>query len=336
MRTWPGGIAVVVASAFAACASGSSTPRTPLPAATDAAGLHAAIAGELDYDFDLAVFVHDEETELAGATDRPYSFDSITKTIVGVVLAHLDAAGTVAAATPVGAVLDAGDNAAITFEQLASHAAGLPRLAPNAEDWPGFDRDNPYSGYTAAMAERALRGVERSDEGEYSNFGFQLLGLALERATGSSLGDLARTNVFEPAGMAGASIPQRAGRLPDGLRDGERAAAWDEQLGGAGGAMGTIADLAAYARFVLAPPPPNQAAVARAVRPLPTSYDGRTGYGWVTTGPFVWHNGGSAAYSAFVAVDAGAGRAAGFLAASGDLDGAAERLVTDFLSRARR
>lgn len=312
--------------------SGGATSDRVAIAPTTIEGLRAALAEQVDFAFEHSVFVVDGgDVTTIGPRDRLYSFDSITKTITGLVLARLAESADLELSTPVGSFLSAGANAEITLEQLASHTAGLPRLAPNADSWPGFDPRNPYSGYTAAMAESALRDVDRESESEYSNFGFQLLGLALERSTGRSLNELATELVFVPAGMTTASIPQGPSVLEDGVRDGRSVPAWDEQLGGAGGAVGSIKDLAAYALTMLQPPAALERAVVTAIEPKTSSGAGDTGLGWITTRNFTWHNGGSDAYSSLVVLDRKTGRAAGFLAATGDLDSAAEDLVFRFL-----
>jgi CubicO group peptidase (beta-lactamase class C family) len=54
------------------------------------------------------------------------------------------------------------------------------------------------------VAERELRLTPRKPRGvewDYSNFGFQVLSRALERAAGSPFGSLLEEHVFRPLGM---------------------------------------------------------------------------------------------------------------------------------------
>lgn len=306
---------------MSACAS--SAPGRSGVTVTDSRSLHDAVSDSVTYGFDLASFVIDGETAVTGSRDRVFSFDSITKTVVGLVLARLDESGDVPMSTPIGSLLDAGRNGDLTLEQLASHSSGLPRLAPNADDWPGFDPQDPYAGYTAAMAEEGLRGASRG-RNEYSNFGFQILGLALERATSRPLGDLASELVFRPAAMDSAALRQGPTVLQDGARRGRAAPHWTQLLGGAGGVTGTIDDLAAYAKLMLEPPPELASAVEQVVQPRAGD---DTGLGWVTSDELVWHNGGSYGYSSILVLDLERNRAAGYLAASGDLGRGSEDLV---------
>lgn len=68
--------------------------------------------------------------------DGRFEIGSLTKTMTATLLACLVGDGTVALGDPIGRWLDAGPNAGITLEELATHTSGLPRLAPNQ---PTFD-----------------------------------------------------------------------------------------------------------------------------------------------------------------------------------------------------
>ena len=92
-------------------------------------------------------------------------------------------------------------NAGITLRQLATHTSGLPRLAPNHQAT--HDEANPYARYTAALAEEGLRQASPKPGAGfgYSNFGYQLLGLALERAAGRAYQALLSERVLGPLSM---------------------------------------------------------------------------------------------------------------------------------------
>ncbi|HXC82868.1 MAG TPA: serine hydrolase [Trebonia sp.] len=64
--------------------------------------------------------------------------------------------------------------------QLATHTSGLPRLSPGIT----AGAADPYAFLTPKVAGRELRltaGRPRGVDWDYSNFGFQVLSLALER-----------------------------------------------------------------------------------------------------------------------------------------------------------
>ena len=88
---------------------------------------------------------------------------------------------------------------AITLGQLATHTSGLPRDAPNDS----FGGPDSYRDFTAERAEERLRMVIREPGNGriYSNFGYRLLGLVLERAGGRPYQALLAERLLGPLGM---------------------------------------------------------------------------------------------------------------------------------------
>jgi Beta-lactamase len=129
--------------------------------------------------------------------------------------------------------------------RLATHTSGLPRLAPNQPTGGA----NPYRDVTAERAEEGLRAATRTaDAGHvYSNFGYQLLGLVLERASGERYQDLLAERLLRPLGMtcSGAGAAGGGIRLT-GHAGGKPAGHWDLALPGPGAVEATIGDLARY------------------------------------------------------------------------------------------
>jgi len=114
-----------------------------------------------------------------------FEVSSLTKTMTATLLALLAADRTLRLDDEVGRWLPAGVNAGITLRQLATHTSGLPRFAPTMAR-PTVDLANPYAEFGAGQAEEGLRQAVAIPGAPvlYSNFGYQLLGLALERASG--------------------------------------------------------------------------------------------------------------------------------------------------------
>jgi D-alanyl-D-alanine-carboxypeptidase/D-alanyl-D-alanine-endopeptidase len=131
--------------------------------------------------------------------DARFEIGSITKTITAALLASLVGDGVLALDDEIGRWLDAAPNGSITLEQLATHTSGLPRLAPNQPT----SEANPYRDFTAGRAEEGLRTTTRTPGAGhlYSNFGYQLLGLVLERASGQRYQDLLAERLLGPLGM---------------------------------------------------------------------------------------------------------------------------------------
>lgn len=254
--------------------------------------------------------------------DGRFEIGSVTKTMTAALLALLAADGRLQLDDEAGRWLPAGPNGTVTLRQLATHTSGLPRLAPNL-DLRAIDRVNPYAAFTAEHAEQGLRQAALSPDRPhlYSNFGYQLLGLVLERASGHSYQELLRDRLLDPLGMTCSGTGSSGGgiRLPGHAQGGE-VPHWDHLLAGAGGVEATVGDLAAYARACLHPPrTPLGAAIAAAQAPLVPLGNGRhQALGWrVRDDGIRVHGGGTGGFSAIVLVDPGRGRAVVMLASCG-------------------
>jgi D-alanyl-D-alanine-carboxypeptidase/D-alanyl-D-alanine-endopeptidase len=246
--------------------------------------------------------------------DARFEIGSITKTMTATLLASLVGDGVVALEDEIGRWLDAGPNADITLEQLATHTSGLPRLAPNQPT----EEANPYRDFTAQRAEEGLRAATRTpDAGHlYSNFGYQLLGLVLERASGQRYQDLLSRRLLGPLGMtrSGAGVAGGGTRMT-GHAGGKPAGHWDFALPGPGAVEATIGDLARYLSACLAPPAgPLGTAIKLCEQPRVRMGDANAGgLAWIITGGLLFHNGGTGGFSASVAIDQATGHAVGAL-----------------------
>jgi D-alanyl-D-alanine carboxypeptidase len=156
--------------------------------------------------------------------DARFNLGSAGKMFTGVAVLQLVEAGKVGLDDPIGRYVDGltPEASAASVRQLLTHSSGLgnfftpPNLAAIvkaqslgelkpliAADKPAFPPGSRYA---------------------YSNSGFLLLGLLIERASGQSYGDYLRGHIFEPAGMADSGLdpgpsPPRAvamTSLPDG------------------------------------------------------------------------------------------------------------------------
>jgi serine-type D-Ala-D-Ala carboxypeptidase/endopeptidase len=245
--------------------------------------------------------------------DARFEIGSITKTMTATLLASLVGDGVVSLEDEIGRWLDAGPNAGITLEQLATHTSGLPRLAPNQPT----GEANPYRDFTAQRAEEGLRAATRTpDAGHlYSNFGYQLLGLVLERASGHRYQDLLAERLLRPLGMASSGVGVTGGARMSGHSGGKPAGHWDFALPGPGAVEATIGDLARYLSACLAPPAgPLGAAITLCEQPRVRMDGGNAcGLAWVIAGGLLFHNGGTGGFSASVAINQATGHAVGAL-----------------------
>jgi len=242
--------------------------------------------------------------------DARFEIGSITKTMTAALLASLVGDGVLALDDEIGRWLDAGPNGNITLEQLATHTSGLPRLAPNQPT----GEANPYRDFTAGRAEEGLRTATRTpDAGHlYSNFGYQLLGLVLERASGQRYQDLLAERLLGPLGMARSGVGGAGGgtRLT-GHANGKPAGHWDFALPGPGAVEATIGDLARYLAACLAPPDGTLGTAIRLCQQPRVRIDGQHagGLAWIIVDRLLFHNGGTGGFSASMTIDQAAGHA---------------------------
>ena len=244
--------------------------------------------------------------------DGRFEIGSITKTMTGAVLAALASRGTVALDDEIGRWLDAGRNADITLIQLATHTSGLPRLPPGHN----AGGPDPYAFLTPAVAERELRLIEpkpRGVEWEYSNFGFQVLSLALERAAAAAFGALLDQHVFEPLGMTCSGVAgQGDGSRVQGHAQGRQVTPWTHHLWGAGGVEASAEDMARYLSACLTPPDSAAGrAIATAQQPRHRIDPLRSaGLGWALGPPgYLGHDGGTSGFRAMLGLRPHAGQA---------------------------
>jgi CubicO group peptidase (beta-lactamase class C family) len=251
--------------------------------------------------------------------DGRFEVGSVTKTMTATLLALLAADGRLRLDDKAGRWLPAGANAGITLRQLATHTSGLPRLAPNMSP-PTVDLANPYAEFGVEQAEEGLRQAvaEPGAPVRYSNFGYQLLGLVLERASGLSYEQLLTGRLLTPLGMSRSGVGSNAVGIPlPGHDHRGELPHWDHPLAAAGGVEATIADLARYASACLRPPPgPLGTAITAAQAPqLPVGAGGHQALAWrVSDDGIRWHTGSTGGFSAAVLIDPVRGRAIAVLA----------------------
>jgi CubicO group peptidase (beta-lactamase class C family) len=96
---------------------------------------------------------------------------------------------------------------AVTVEQLLAHTSGLKDLPRNYND--PFWQTTARQTFTPKDFAKAWIPPELSDQPgkwRYNNNGFYLLGLIVERVTGTPYADALRRYVFEPAGMSHSGV----------------------------------------------------------------------------------------------------------------------------------
>jgi D-alanyl-D-alanine-carboxypeptidase/D-alanyl-D-alanine-endopeptidase len=255
--------------------------------------------------------------------DAIFEIGSVTKSFTALLLAELS----ISAGLPLDAPLQGVMGAEAlrlprrlreaTLLDLATHTSGLPRLPArmlvHALRYP----TDPYASIGARnlTAQAPLHSRKPRRAFRYSNYGYMLLGRALESATGESFPRLLDSRICAPLGLkdtAFALTSSQADRCARGRnRHGRPVEPW--RPGGAPAASGlrsTAADLLRFvAAFIGRAPAPLERAVAIALAPrLLLKRQGRgVALGWFTSPPvrprYYMHNGGTGGAAAFCGFD---------------------------------
>jgi CubicO group peptidase (beta-lactamase class C family) len=284
-----------------------------------------------------------EHPKLDGATR--FEIGSITKTFTGILLADMLLAGEVSAEQrvstlfPRGIALDNGIEDA-TLEQLATHTAGLPRIAVDLAALSRTLSVDPYAGTTADDVYRSVAAVprwlvSRTQISAYSNLGYALLGRLLELRAGQGYEELVRGRVLEPLGIgsiATAHAEPPPLEMARGHGSGGRPTS-DWHVDGyapAGCVIASANELLEYLAINLAASNP---AVREAQRQRKTLPDGRgIGLGWMHSKvgghSLIWHDGITGGFRSIIVFLPDEGRGLVVLAnGQGDVNALARRLL---------
>lgn len=174
------------------------------------------------------------ETGTAVTPTSVFKVGSVTKQFTGAALILLDADGALALDDRFSNYFPDFPRAAdFTLRQMAHHVAGLGNytVQPSVEEFRALarvDRD-PAALFAAMRANTSpLFIAEPGMSFMYSNTGYVLLGLVIEKVTGKPLEDFFRRRLFEPAGLRQTAVDDAAevlaGRV-SGYSGGPKAAA---------------------------------------------------------------------------------------------------------------
>lgn len=230
----------------------------------------------------------DPEAGVAVTADTLFDLASLTKVAATLpVVLRLLEQGYIRLDDSLSRLLPEFPSAEVTVRHLLTHTAGFPS---GERLWGrGWDRE-------AALAHIARFAPQHAVGGPilYSDISFILLGLLAERITGLRLDEAARTMIFEPLGMSGATFSPGPGAAPTEYREhlgrrqqsevhDENATAL-EGVAGHAGLFGTAADLLAYASMWLGWQGPrvlSPLTLAMAARPHAEWEGERRALGWL-------------------------------------------------------
>jgi len=241
-----------------------------------------------------------------------YEIGSISKVFTGLLLAQAVEKGELSLDDNLGKLL-AGEVklqpevAAITLRQLVTHNSCLPRLP--AGEW-SDDTPDPYRGFSRAMLWDALEKTQLKQPppcaGEYSNFGFAVLGETLSVRYKTPWETLVIERIATPLGMKDTlqHLGDRQPRFAKPWRGAKEWSSWDFQsFAGAGALRSTAPDMLKFSRAMLAGRKgPLGGAAERALQPIGSMAGMDIGYAVMMSGPAerrtYFHGGGTGGYRA--------------------------------------
>jgi CubicO group peptidase (beta-lactamase class C family) len=222
------------------------------------------------------------EWKVANTKDTKFRIGSITKTFTAVGILLLEQEGKLSVNDPIHKHLpDAPESwRTITLHHLLSHTSGIHSLT----NWAGFSMFSRLPLTTKELYERIRDWPLRfavGEQYEYSNSGFIILGLVIEKVSGQTYREFLQDSLLKPALMANSGLdvseeilPQRAAGYKN---NGENATYLDMCIPFSAGAMySTTGDLAKWVDALMT----DKILRLEARTKLWTPVKGKYGYGW--------------------------------------------------------
>ena len=231
------------------------------------------IARDGEVVLEKAVGLARRESQIPNAPNIRYNVGSITKVFTRVLVTQLAEEGKLELTDAIASHLpdypDPEIAAEVTIEHLLTMSSGLGDIFGPRYDATPKDEITELSDYLELFAGQPLQ-FEPGTSKAYSNAGYIVLGLIIEKLTGTTYGEAVATRVFEPAGMKGSALLMRSA-LPDDAAYGYTREGWMSAMRGgdpptpkwevnwdslpgrgssAGGSYSTAYDLLAFDRAV--------------------------------------------------------------------------------------
>ncbi|WP_194757419.1 serine hydrolase domain-containing protein [Aliidiomarina indica] len=288
-------------------------------------------------------FVCANQDDALPDADSRFEIGSVSKTMLGAVLAHMVRNDLIDIDTPVSELLP-NDVSMPVLDQpmrvrhLLTHTSGLPRLPANLTP---DDVTDPYADYTPeqlwqAVAEAQL-GAPPGEQFGYSNFAYMLLSMLVANRNDTSLEALFQTWLYEPLEMTSASFS--GATMPPLNADATPVSNWNfpTNMEGVGGVRASLRDMEAYVKGHLGEAPEDvYAALKLSQNTLETPAGRPLGWGWmqvpVGDTTYISHGGGTGGFTTMVTFDPESRRGAvvmanGALYQTGDIQALALHLL---------
>lgn len=200
--------------------------------------------------------------EVPNRIDTKFNLGSMNKMFTAVAVAQLAAEGRLSFENRIIDHLPDYPNAEVarkvTIRHLLTHTSGLGSYWTEEYERTSKDRFRAVADYLPLFADQPLR-FEPGSEWFYSNAGFMVLGLIIERVSGQDYFEYVREHIYEPAGMTATDAYEVDGVIPNVAvgytRDGAKPGELKNNLflhvvkgGPAGGGYSTVRDLLSFSR----------------------------------------------------------------------------------------
>ena len=220
----PLGISLLTLAAtciWTVCVSAQESARTPLPDAIDAAvqqqiksykvpGLSIAVTQQRRIVFSKSYGWADLENQVRVSNETLFRIGSITKPITATAAMMLAQRGQLDLDAPVQNYCRSfpGKPSPVTTRELLAHLGGIREFKTVSGTSPELLSETHYDSVADSIALFATDPLvdKPGARYEYSNYGYDLVGCALEGASGKSFDDLLRTLVLSPAAMTATTL----------------------------------------------------------------------------------------------------------------------------------
>lgn len=251
-----------------------------------------------------------KKSDLANTAEAIFDIGSITKQFTATAILVLEMQNKLSVEDRIGKYLPKlnEEKAKISIHQLLTHTAGFKGAL-------GRDRELISDIDFIQKVNESKLIFSPGEKYDYSNVGYTLLGIIIERISGEAYEEFLRNNLFLPAGMkqTGYVLPDwdkanmaygyKVDELPIDQNWNEEGPGW--HLKGNGGILSTIGDMYAWHKALLSDKILNESAKKKLYTKHTPEYDNTSfyGYGWAifptSRGTeLVTHNGGNGVFFA--------------------------------------
>jgi len=311
-------LAILAAAWVAGCRTAPKAPEAGaiadyLEAAERAWGFRGAVlvARRGEVVFSGGFGAADAAGTRANAPSTRFSIGSATKAFTAAAVLSLRDAGLVDLDDPLADYVpeySPSEGEGVTLRRLLSHSAGVPDLGLDPRTLGDLTRPRSPLELIGPIMERPLD-FKPGERAQYSNAGYALLGLVVERAGGMPYADFVRERLLDPLGMGRTGYGPDDGTDPDvaegllELADGRTVAAprFHPSLGySAGGLYSTVEDLRLWDRGLAAGRVLSDDSRELMFTPGPGGF----GLGWLVMETWgrkdIAHGGGAPGYGAWI------------------------------------